>query len=258
MHLPHDDFSIFKHFLMFKLTKPFILGLHTSSVDNMKQSIQSSSDDLESFLGAVKANVLHELSYSEKSMNELSQILKINKNAVKEHMESLELKGYVRPFFKGQGAGRPSKYYELTEKGISLLPKRYINLATMLVDQIEEEFGQEKLNIIFGKIADKILTNAGWELNSKEGITREEKIEYLKDFVDTLNRLGYYARLEVTDEAVRIIRHNCIFYELAKNNSRVICGSLGSQLVNKSIKDQFKIKEKFSEGSNKCVVEVSI
>ncbi len=224
----------------------------------MKEKTQGSEDDLESFMGAVKANILHELSYSEKSMNELSGILKINKNAVKEHMETLELKGYVKAFFRGHGAGRPSKYYELTEKGLSLLPKKYINLATMLVDEIEQEFGQEKLNQIFGRVADKILTNAGWDLDASEGITRKEKIEYLQDFVDTLNRLGYYARLEVTDDAVRIIRHNCIFYELAKNNSRIICGSLGSQLVNKSIKDQFKIKEKFSEGSNKCVVEVSI
>ncbi|AKA48633.1 transcriptional regulator [uncultured archaeon] len=216
-------------------------------------------DDIESFMGPVKANILHELSYSEKSMAELSQILQINKNAVKEHMENLEMKGYVKPFFRGKGAGRPSKYYELTEKGLSLLPKRYINLATMLIDEVESEFGKDKLNIVFGKIADKILMNAGWKVASdSETIPKEQKIQHLREFVSTLNELGYYARLEITDDTVRIIRHNCIFYELAKNNNRIICGSLGSQLIDKSINDEFKIKEKFSEGANKCVVEVSI
>lgn len=216
-------------------------------------------DDIETFMGTVKANIIQELSFSEKSMAELSQLLHINKTAVKEHMENLEMKGYVRPFFRGKGAGRPSKYYELTEKGLSLLPKRYINLATMLIDEVESEFGKDRLNVIFGRIADKILTNAGWEGGQNENLnTRGEKIEHLKEFVATLNKLGYYARLEITEDTVRIIRHNCIFYELAKNNNRLICGSLGSQLIDKSITDNFKIKEKFSEGSNKCVVEVSI
>ncbi len=216
-------------------------------------------DDIESFMGPVKANIIHELSYSEKSMAELSQILQINKTAVKEHMENLEMKGYVKPFFRGKGAGRPSKYYELTEKGLALLPKRYINLATMLIDEVETEFGKDKLNVIFGRIADKILTNAGWKVSSdNDRLSRDQKIQHLREFVSTLNELGYYARLEVTDDTVRIIRHNCIFYELAKNNNRIICGSLGSQLIDKSITDDFKIREKFSEGSNKCVVEVNI
>lgn len=216
-------------------------------------------EDIESFMGPVKANIINELSFSEKSMGELSELLRINKTAVKEHMENLEMKGYVRPFFRGKGTGRPSKYYELTEKGLALLPKRYINLATMLVEEIESEFGKDRLNVIFGKIADRILTNAGWDTSQNNKATsRDEKIEHLNDFVATLNKLGYYARLEVTDDTVRIIRHNCIFYELAKNNNRLICGSLGSQLIDKSINDQFKIKEKFSEGSNKCVVEVTL
>lgn len=215
-------------------------------------------DDIESFLGPVKANIIHELSYSERSMAELSELLHINKTAVKEHMENLQTKGYVRQFFRGKGAGRPSKYYELTEKGLSLLPKRYINLATMLIEEIETEFGRDKLNVMFGKVADRILMNAGWKASSSDQFTRAQKIDHLREFVATLNELGYYARLEVTDDTVRIIRHNCIFYELAKNNNRLICGTLGSQLIDKSITDDFKIREKFSEGSNKCVVEVSL
>lgn len=225
----------------------------------MSETKMGSIDDIESFMGPVKANILHELSFSEKSMSELSQLLKINKTAVKEHMENLEMKGYVRPFFRGKGAGRPSKYYELTEKGMGLLPKRYINLATMIIEEVESEFGKDKLNVMFGRIADRILINAGWDVTKgSDTFTRIEKIDRLKEFVATLNELGYYARLEVTDDTVRIIRHNCIFYELAKNNNGLICGTLGSQLIDKSIKDQFRIKEKFSEGSNKCVVEVSL
>ena len=217
------------------------------------------NDDLNTLLGKVKGNIITELSYSERSMDDLSHLLKINKNAVKEHMETLELKGYVRSFFRGGGAGRPRKFYELTEKGMNLLPKKYVSFATMLVEEIESEFGRNKVNEILGKVADKIVSESGWtKVDGGVKLSREDKISKLNDFVSTLNKLGYYARLEVTDDVVRIIRHNCIFYELAKNNSRIICSSLGSEIIKNSINQKFDIKERFSDGNNKCVVEVNI
>lgn len=216
-------------------------------------------DDLNMLLGRVKGNIITELSYSERSMDDLSHLLKINKNAVKEHMENLELKGYVKSFFRGGGAGRPRKFYELTEKGMSLLPKKYVSFATMLVNEIESEFGRNKVNEILGKVADKIVSESGWTKVQAGGkMSREDKISKLNEFVSTLNKLGYYARLEVTDDVVRIIRHNCIFYELAKNNSKIICSSLGSEIIKNSINQKFDIKERFSDGNNKCVVEVNI
>ncbi len=217
------------------------------------------NDDLNTLLGKVKGNIITELSYSERSMDDLSRLLKINKNAVKEHMETLELKGYVRSFFRGGGAGRPRKFYELIEKGMNLLPKKYVSFATMLVEEIESEFGRNKVNEILGKVADKIVTESGWtKVDGGVKLSREDKISKLNDFVSTLNKLGYYARLEVTDDVVRIIRHNCIFYELAKNNSKIICSSLGSEIIKNSINQKFDIKERFSDGNNKCVVEVNI
>ena len=223
------------------------------------ETVHDTDDDLVVLLGKVKGNIITELSYSERSMDDLANLLKINKTAVKEHMENLELKGYVRSFFRGGGPGRPRKFYELTEKGMSLLPKRYVSFATMLVGEIESEFGRDKVNEILGKVADKIVTESGWvKAKSGKNLSREDKISKLQDFVSTLNKLGYYARLEITDDVVRIIRHNCIFYELAKNNSKIICSSLGSEIIKNSINQKFDIKERFSDGNNKCVVEVSI
>ncbi len=223
------------------------------------ETVHDIDDDLNILLGRVKGNIITELSYSERSMDDLAHLLKINKTAVKEHMENLELKGYVRSFFRGGGPGRPRKYYELTERGMNLLPKRYVSFATMLVGEIESEFGRDKVNEILGKVADKIVMESGW-IKAQKGanLSREDKISKLQDFVSTLNKLGYYARLEVTDDVVRIIRHNCIFYELAKNNSKIICSSLGSEIIKSSINQKFDIKERFSDGNNKCVVEVNI
>lgn len=241
---------------MSKLTKIYIAFTHTYMF-HMNDEIEN-QNDLTVLLGQMKGNIIRELSYSERSMDDLAHLLGINKTAVKEHMESLEMKGYVTSFFRGGGTGRPKKFYRLTEKGMGLLPKRYITFATMLVEELESEFGKEKVNQILGKVADKIVGESGWKRPSGSISTREDKLERLRDFVGTLNKLGYYARLEVTDDVVRIIRHNCIFYELAKSNSRVICSALGNGMIKNSINQEFTIKEKFSEGDSRCVVEVSL
>jgi len=215
------------------------------------------SDDLVPLLGITKAGIIRELSYSELSVEELSHLFHMNKNAINEHLSSLELKGYVSSFFRGNGPGRPKKYYKLSEKGFNLLPKRYMFLASLLVKELESEVGPERVNVILGKVADRIVMESGWDSSAVE-LSREKKIDRLNDFVSALNRMGYYAKLEVDGDVVRIIRHNCIFYELAKNNKSLICGGLGNQIIRESIGKNFKIKEKFSEGSNRCVVEVNI
>ncbi|OWP55990.1 MAG: transcriptional regulator [Thermoplasmatales archaeon B_DKE] len=225
-----------------------------------KQSLENPDtvDDISDILGTVRGRIINELSINEKSMDELAEILSINKNAVKEHMGSLEMKGYVRSFFRGGKSGRPRKFYELTEKGMSLFPKKYITLATYLFSEIEKEVGTERMNLILGRMADRMIKDMGMKVSDEPSVNREQKIRELNEFVSALNRLGYYARLEVSEDTVRIVRHNCIFYDLAKNNTNIICGTLENQLINKSIDEKFTIVEKFTDGAKKCVVEVKI
>ncbi|MCL4328097.1 MAG: transcriptional regulator [Candidatus Thermoplasmatota archaeon] len=220
------------------------------------QAYESLESYIEPLMGKVRASILVDLSNAEMSMDELSRKMQINKNAVKEHMEFLETRGYVKSYFKKGSKGRPSKYFELTDRGMEMFPKRYTLLSSLLVEQIEEEFGEGKLNEILGKVADRIIGST--DNISEAGDSRDSKIRRLQEFVNALNQLGYYAKMEVEGNSVRIIRRNCIFFELAKNNRNIICGSLGSRIVSSAIHSDFSLVEKFSVGDKKCVVELTI
>jgi predicted ArsR family transcriptional regulator len=224
----------------------------------VKVNPEGSGETLDSMMGAVKSAIINRLSESEMSMNELSSFLGINKNAVKEHMEVMEQKGLVRSFFRNGKMGRPRKYYELTERGMELFPKKYSLLSSMLLDEVEKEFGQSKLNEILGSIANRLVESTGVNASLNDSQSREDKISRLKDYVFALNQLGYYARMEIDGDTVKIIRSNCIFFELAKNNTRIICGNLGKQMISKSINTDFNIVEKFSSGDKRCVVELKL
>ena len=209
-------------------------------------------------LGNVKTKIINYLSDGEKSISSISELLHINKTAVKEHMETLERMGYVHSFFRRERTGRPSKYYEMTQAGMELFPKKYSELMAAFIEEARLEIGEQKLNLLLGKVADRLLNQAGYMSVLNGSGERDAKIRELSNFVSTLNRLGYYARMEIDGEIVRIIRHNCIFYEMAKTNGRVICDVLGKDMIKLPSEKGFSMKEKFSDGGNKCVVEVDL
>ena len=57
------------------------------------------------------------------------------------------------------------------------------------------------------------------------------RLDKLRLFVESLNKMGYSAKLVVEDGSAKIVRYNCIFYDLAKENAGAICGSLGMNIV---------------------------
>ena len=84
------------------------------------------------------------------------------------------------------------------------------------------------------------------------------RLDKLRLFVESLNKMGYSAKLVVEGGSAKIVRYNCIFYDLAKENAGAICGSLGMNIVKGVVGEDFKIKEKFSTGDRKCVVELKL
>ncbi|MGC8515533.1 MAG: helix-turn-helix transcriptional regulator [Thermoplasmata archaeon] len=214
---------------------------------------------LTELFGPVRGRILQELSYSSKSMEDLSELLGINKNAVKEHMDSLISKGYVKCDFRHAQAGRPKKVFDLTEKGMDLFPKRYAALASLLMNEIRGEMGDETLNRLLAGVAEKLVKNyAVNDLKLDDGTNEENRLDKLRLFVESLNKMGYSARLVVEGGSAKIVRYNCIFYDLAKENAGAICGSLGMNIVKGVVGEDFKIKEKFSTGDRKCVVELKL
>ncbi len=210
------------------------------------------------YLGTNKSSILNSLLYEDKTLDELSVILEINKNAVREHISYLENKNLVSSYFLRVKTGRPKKYYKLTERGMQIFPKQYINFSSLLLKEIESEFGTAKLNNILVKIADRMVHDIDSDNMSLNLLSREEKIEKLKSYVNILNKLGYYAKMEIDGNCVKIIRHNCIFYELAKNNKELVCGSLEKSIIDDTLNNNFTLLENFPDGDSKCVVEIKL
>lgn len=151
------------------------------------------------------------------SVDELSKGLEITRNAVRQHLVSLEAAGLVtigttRP----SGGGRPQQLYILTELAKEMSPRQYSWLAQLVVASIQRE-GAENM----GKRMNEIGAGVARQIRSlyPDLTTHQEKVEKLAEIMD---QLGYNARnvMLLGGQAV-IEADNCVFHTMAKKDSEI-------------------------------------
>ncbi|SEL34808.1 helix-turn-helix transcriptional regulator [Nitrosovibrio tenuis] len=152
------------------------------------------------------------------SVDELSKGLEITRNAVRQHLASLEAAGLIaagptRP----SGGGRPQQLYILTELGKEMSPRQYSWLAQLVVASVGREEGVEDM----GKRMKEIGANVAHQIrNQYPGLTtHKEKVEKLAEVMD---QLGYNARNAMLPGGEAVIEaDNCVFHTMAKKDLEI-------------------------------------
>ena len=147
--------------------------------------------------------------------DELSDGLKITRNAVRQHLAALESDGLTKAGETRPSGGRPQQLYVLTDKGKEVFPRRYSWFAQLVIEAIKREHGAEGLAERLGEIG----TAVGTQLREQSpGLaSREQKVEKLAGIMDGL---GYNAR-RAASSAPAIEADNCVFHELAEKNPEI-------------------------------------
>src|ERR1700730_2869626 len=135
--------------------------------------------------------------------------LGVTPNAVRQHPTNLRREGFVvRPPEKSRRGG-PSLMFTLTERADSVFPKRYGQLATMVLQEVQEMGGPGALDEVFERMATRHATAIAPTL---EGLDFDEK---LRKVVAWIGRAGTLAEQTETSEGVKVTIHNCPFRNTA-------------------------------------------
>jgi predicted ArsR family transcriptional regulator len=147
--------------------------------------------------------------------DELSDGLKITRNAVRQHLAALESDGLTKAGETRPSGGRPQQLYVLTDKGKEVFPRRDSWFAQLVIEAIKREHGAEGLAERLGEIGSAV----GTQLREQSpGLaSREQKVEKLAGIMDGL---GYNAR-RAASGAPAIEADNCVFHELAEKNPEI-------------------------------------
>ena len=143
------------------------------------------------------------------SAEAMASDLGVTPNAVRQHLTNLERDGFVVSHPERRARGRPSLLFSLTERADAVFPKRYGQLATMVLQEVQEMGGPEALDEVFARVAARHAEAVGREI---EGLDFDEKLNRV---VAWIGRAGTLAEQTETEEGVRITIHNCPFRNTA-------------------------------------------
>jgi predicted ArsR family transcriptional regulator len=143
------------------------------------------------------------------SAESIANDLGVTTNAVRQHLTNLERDGLVGSQPERSGRGRPALLFTLTERADAVFPKRYGQLATMVLQEVQEMGGPEALDEVFERVAARHAAAIERDL---EGLAFDDK---MRKVVAWIGRAGTLAEQSEAPEGIKVTIHNCPFRNTA-------------------------------------------
>lgn len=172
-------------------------------------------------MGARQQNLLQLLLRNKAGLTveELAGGLDITRTAIRQHLAVLEKDRLVTKSETRPSGGRPEQLYVLAEKGLAVFPRHYSLFANLLLDVVEQQVGGDQVG--------ELLTTAGKKIAKKlrpNNISDKTLPEKVQQLALVMEDLGYSVNEKTsgTINGISIIEaDNCVFHDLAKENSHV-------------------------------------
>jgi DeoR family transcriptional regulator, suf operon transcriptional repressor len=200
-------------------------------------------------LGDTKQLILNLLLEGSKTAGEIADKLKIQKSAIRSHLESLQIEQSVRSYFKIEGLGRPRKVYELTESGRELFPRKYDLILSLILQKIESTEGHDYMKKIIESIADNMAKDIHDKIK-KSSSSLEESIRILNS---VSNEIGFMSSFYKEDDdnsgnsTYSIKSRNCIVHRMAIKHQDAICHGFHDRIIQKSLDGKINAKVQLKE-----------
>ena len=206
------------------------------------------SKKAETLGGDTKDLILNLLLGGSKTAGEIADKLKIQKSAIRTHLESLQAEQSVISYFKIERLGRPRKVYELTESGRELFPRKYDLILSLILQKIESTEGHEYMKKIVESIADNMAHGIHDKIK-KSSSSLEESVRILNS---VSNEMGFMSSFYKEDDnnsssTYSIVSRNCIVHKIAIEHQDAICHGFHDRLIQKSLDGKINAKVELKE-----------
>jgi predicted ArsR family transcriptional regulator len=184
--------------------------------------------------GDTKKSILELLLEGPKTSGEIANKLRIQKSAIRMHLNSLQAQKTVKSYFKVAHLGRPRRMYELTEEGRELFPRSYDIFLSLIVKKIEGTEGREQLKKLIKSVADDIAADIKERIRENNASANFE--ESLKLLNTVSNEMGFVSSVsKVDNETFSMVSRNCILHKIALKHQDAICHGLHDRIIQKSL-----------------------
>ncbi|KON86468.1 hypothetical protein AF332_06275 [Sporosarcina globispora] len=196
--------------------------------------------------GSTKGIILRLIKTSGKlSIMEMAKELGISEMAVRRHIQVLEKDDFIMSAIQRQTKGRPSKLYQLTEKGEDLFPKKYKQLSVELLTELSSMGQNHLITELFLRRKSRIVQK--YE-SQTAGKSFSEKLKILEDL---LLHEGFMPEVRIEEGQVHLKEFNCPYIETAEEFKQ-ICRSEKEFIKDFLSADKVDIKSCMAAGDGCC------
>ena len=185
------------------------------------------------------------------TVDELTQELGISRNAVNQHLASLEGNGFIETSSLSSTGGRPSRIYTLTPRGVELFPKHYALFSKLLIHWISQKFDDTEMKACLAELGEHVAQEFLSRVEKKNSLT-----EKINEVAIIMHELGYEAQVRKNSEDLsEIVASNCVFHKLAEECQNVC--ELDLALLSTLLDGKIEHKECMVRGGGCCRFGVS-
>lgn len=138
------------------------------------------------------------------SVDQMAGHLSITPMGVRQHLNILEKDGLVSCQAVRRGLGRPSHLYSLTVAAREYFPQNYESFALTLLDDIQATQGDDVVDEMFRRRADKLAAQFKQKVSAPDLKTRVNQLAQALDETGSMTSLE-----EVSDDTFILNEHNC-------------------------------------------------
>jgi len=183
------------------------------------------------------------------TIKELEDVLGVTTTAVRQHLSTLQVEGYVERQRVNTGVGRPHHAYLITDKAQDIFACHCDDLALTLLEEVFELEGIDKVGILLDRVSSRLADRYSSAVQSS---VLQDRVG---EFASALNQRGVLADVESDGEAITLKTYNCPFHDLAQEHSE-IC-QMDQNMMQQVIGSEVNLTGRIMDGDSCCSFVVS-
>jgi predicted ArsR family transcriptional regulator len=182
------------------------------------------------------------------TVRDLDTFLGLTSTGVRQHLTVLEREGLVEAHEERGHVGRPALVYQLTEQGDALYPKRYDQLANLLLEEVREVAGAQALQTLLRRVASRFAEPYRERL---DGMAVAERV---REAARIIEERGAMADCTQDGNDWLIRQYSCPFPKVATQNS-CVC-ALDVEFVRQLVGADARLSTSLLRGDPCCTYRV--